>query len=409
MRELLLTEDELKQLTPEELADLEFACKEAIREIEDQYFDDFVEAKLDPKMELMRARYFNNLDQLTDALQSGVISQNTFNKRMQELITTNFEDAYALHRGAALDAGDRAYLQRATQAEMKYATQFGDDIVNGRLRMPRVKRAELYAQTLDGVGWNAMIEKFPNSVRIQWVLGTAEHCKDCIALASSGPYTKWTLPTTPRAGGTRCVSNCKCKLTFQGGRLTKKERASARKYAQKKEMSVLDMLMYPTPEDLRPPTPIEARYIDELRTKMNYQRRRIAQLPKGSDEAQEAIALRRKFNDELIEFLEKNKVHDVPVFSVEEVLDETVIGRKAVDDLMRAGMDGKTLNILEAKKLSRFAEAFKEAVAGQYSESAIVEGLDEATKIFFADTTIGSGGAPGAGGAGGAGGTGGNQ
>jgi hypothetical protein len=48
-------------------------------------------------------------------------------------------------------------------------------------------------------------------------MGSAEHCPDCPPLAAGSPY-KWDkLPTVPRAGSTRCRSNCLCFLVRDDG------------------------------------------------------------------------------------------------------------------------------------------------------------------------------------------------
>lgn len=77
-------------------------------------------------------------------------------------------------------------------------------------------RARWFANSLDSVFWTGLASSFPaQGTRIRWKLSRAEHCPDCIKLAARSkrkPFTLKTLPTTPRAGATRCRANCRCRL-----------------------------------------------------------------------------------------------------------------------------------------------------------------------------------------------------
>ena len=53
----------------------------------------------------------------------------------------------------------------------------------------------------------------PNVYAIYWVLNkNAEHCDSCVYLRDHGPYHRYNIPTTPGAGQTQCLGNCKCRL-----------------------------------------------------------------------------------------------------------------------------------------------------------------------------------------------------
>lgn len=73
-------------------------------------------------------------------------------------------------------------------------------------------RIGLYGGVVDSGMWRGWTTTMPEGSKIDWVLGMAEHCQDCIDLAANGPYTEETLPTLPRNGDTRCLGNCKCTL-----------------------------------------------------------------------------------------------------------------------------------------------------------------------------------------------------
>ncbi len=79
-----------------------------------------------------------------------------------------------------------------------------------------LQRAKWFANSLDSVFWAGLASSYPSKgTRIRWKLSRAEHCPDCLSLAAQSrrqPFTIRTLPTTPRAGRTRCKANCKCRL-----------------------------------------------------------------------------------------------------------------------------------------------------------------------------------------------------
>lgn len=349
-------------------------------EIEDCSGTVIEEAVLPTALPKLRQQYFRQFNSLTKQLEDGKISIKDFNRKSQDLITTNFNKAYSLGK-KKLDDGDEEYLRRASQEEMKFARQFGKDIKDGNLRMPREKRAAMYGQTLNGITWHAKVETQPDDVRIYWKLGKAEHCDDCIILAANSPYTKWNLPTTPRAGATRCLSHCQCKLTFASGKLTAKEKLDAKEFATHKEQSLSDMLSPGEPPgDLRFASEDEQKYIDNLRNKMNYQRRRIASGTLDEKQLKKAMKLRKQHNADLIEFVDDQKIWDVPLLSVDEVLDERHIGRKAVKDIMRHGLDGNSLDKVGKKKLASLLNHYETAVGETLSEEAIGKSIGKKVK-----------------------------
>jgi hypothetical protein len=343
---------------------------EALREIESLAGDEeVVEAELSKGMDALKADHFREFESLTRRLQDKQITRAAFDQASHDLISRNFEKAYSLNIRRTLSDGDLEYLSRAVTDEMKYARQFGRDIEAGALRMPRVQRAGMYGNTLDGIGTHALVEREPDDVRIYWKLGDAEHCVDCLILASQSPYTKLDLPTTPRAGATQCVSNCRCRLVFKRGKLSREERADIEEYGRKKEQGLSELLEGPEPPPgWRRPSPEERVYIDDLRTRMNHQRRRMASKELSPGEVKRATSLRKKLNAELIEFEQKNKIYDVPIWSVDDVLSERDIGRRALRDIFRHGLDGRSLDAVGKARLrsllgaheSEFKELFDE-------------------------------------------------
>lgn len=209
------------------------------------------------------------------------------------------------------------------------------------------------------------------------VEGMAVSNSDCLVLAANSPYTKWNLPTVPKSGATRCLSNCKCKLTVTVGALSKEELADAAEYEFRKDQSLAEMMERPEPpKGLRWPNDAEQRHIDDLRHRINVNRRLIASGDLDKKALKDAIRARRDANDALIDFLEKNDVYDVPVWSVEDVLDERDIGRRAVKDIFRHGLDGKSLDKVEKRKLAALLDRYEREVGETFSQDALAAGLE---------------------------------
>lgn len=127
---------------------------------------------------------------------------------------------------------DHSWLKTAADEEISYMKGFLRDVNRGlspseedkqkereglrepTRKMPRSKRVEMYARALDGVYAAGQVRGAPDNVIIYWLFGDAEHCPECIYLEANSPFTKQSLPTTPRAGSTRCLTNCKCVIVF---------------------------------------------------------------------------------------------------------------------------------------------------------------------------------------------------
>lgn len=76
-----------------------------------------------------------------------------------------------------------------------------------------LRRMRMYQGKMRGsAGWG-FIDPKPPLTEFYWRLGGAEeHCEDCPLNASKSPWYKETLYTTPGAGDTPCLFNCRCFL-----------------------------------------------------------------------------------------------------------------------------------------------------------------------------------------------------
>lgn len=363
----------LEGLDDETLADLEWLVSRAEEEAAEGLWSQVHEAKASPGIERVRSAHFRAMDDLTSSLASGEIDLDEFKRRVHDVIRDSFRDAYSAGRGTTkLDDADEEWLRRATEAEVGYAHKFGEEIEAGDMSDDRrLQRVGMYADTVRGIDYSGQVESLPDDARIRWVLGNAEHCEDCLLLAANSPYTKWELPTTPRSGGTQCKSNCRCKLVFTRGKLTRDEVADAVEFGYRRDASLTELLAGPEPpEGLRRPTAAERRYLDRLWNEVNYQRRLIASGGLDDDAMAEALAARKAANQEIIDFLQKEKVWDAPLWDVDEVIDGRHLGRRAESDIFRSGIDGLSLSKVDEDWLGSLVDRYERTIGEDFGEAA---------------------------------------
>lgn len=111
---------------------------------------------------------------------------------------------------------DDRWIESAFRHEMRFFNKFLDQAMNGRLSPGQINwRLGLYMLAARAVyDAGRVTGAHPNSL-IYWIYTQeADHCESCLYLREHSPYTKRTLPTTPRSGATQCLSNCKCHLRF---------------------------------------------------------------------------------------------------------------------------------------------------------------------------------------------------
>ena len=169
-----------------------------------------------------KAKAMTSFKDLVSDLGAGKITKNQFLNRSRSIFKSAYEDAYRLGTDASglrfmdIPDEDLRWLQRVRSYEYKFLDNFADDIVAGRGSMDYSHRAEMYMDTIDSVFDAARVDAYPNEgTSVWWELSTADNCGDCIDLAMNSPYTPDTLPTTPRAGATKCLSNCMCRLRIR--------------------------------------------------------------------------------------------------------------------------------------------------------------------------------------------------
>jgi hypothetical protein len=112
-----------------------------------------------------------------------------------------------------LDVGDDKWLKSAVQHEMRFLNGFINAVVNETYVMPLNRRVGMYLSALNSFYESARVIALPANVAIWWK-GPDDKvtCPSCRYMFEHSPYTKLTLPTTPRSGATICLTNCRDHL-----------------------------------------------------------------------------------------------------------------------------------------------------------------------------------------------------
>lgn len=118
-----------------------------------------------------------------------------------------------LSTGVYLTPKDEKWVASAVTDEAKYWRKFMQDVLAGSGRMTHERRKEMYVRTLRSLYESGKVKALPEQVLLYWVINShKENCPECQFMAENGPYTKETLPITPRSGATSCKSNCGCHI-----------------------------------------------------------------------------------------------------------------------------------------------------------------------------------------------------
>lgn len=170
-------------------------------------------------------------------------SKTALRREMTRAIKSHYYNAFKLGlQGAGLKHAmnfteirltqeERAWVESAWQHEARYFARFFDDIVRDKSRTNVYRRIDMYVDTINSIYHAGVVRATPVDTIWHWILHPAEHCDGCKLLAKYSPYTKFTLPTTPKAGATQCLSNCKCLLRPVRARPGEVERVAKRNLA----------------------------------------------------------------------------------------------------------------------------------------------------------------------------------
>jgi hypothetical protein len=172
-------------------------------------------------IDIAKAKAYVRVMKLMKQHEAGDIDIGQLGWGLKKELGVAYQEAYVFgqqsvgYTGDLMDE-DLAFIKSFRRSENKFLNKFMGAIVADKLVMDRYERAKMYVDTIKTVFDHGRVEGAPPWVTIYWVPSRgAQHCPDCLILAVNSPYTKKTLPTTPRAGDTRCLSNCKCHLMIR--------------------------------------------------------------------------------------------------------------------------------------------------------------------------------------------------
>lgn len=161
------------------------------------------------------------------------LSDHSFGKSARVVLRDAYKQAYVLGKHSTgtsdvtrlvyghIDPGaetpltpeDKRWLNSAIKHESKFLRGFVRDVAAGKGKMAYDRRAKMYVNALDNIYNSARIQGTPSDVLLYWVTSkSCTTCESCKYLEKMSPYTKHNIPTLPRSGATKCLTNCKCKV-----------------------------------------------------------------------------------------------------------------------------------------------------------------------------------------------------
>ena len=111
-----------------------------------------------------------------------------------------------------LTSHEQRWLKSYLKEELKHWNDFLGSVVSGQSEKKNAQRIRSYARTIKSAYESGRVLSVGDQVIIHWELEHDDPCPDCRLIARYSPYTPDTLPTTPKGGQTRCLSNCYCSL-----------------------------------------------------------------------------------------------------------------------------------------------------------------------------------------------------
>jgi hypothetical protein len=159
----------------------------------------------------------STLEALTRQLYAGDISLSQW----QIAVASELKDAHLAQSmfavGGRVNMGFAEFgrVGQTLREQYGFLSQFADDIAAGKVsEAMALSRINMYGNAATQSYWSEYAKA--STGLIDWRLGVAEHCGDCVSIANGSPYTEASLPAYPCDGSTKCLSNCKCTLERRG-------------------------------------------------------------------------------------------------------------------------------------------------------------------------------------------------
>lgn len=185
------------------------------------------------------AKLDKQLRQLAEEVARGQLTYPEFEEAVNAALQAAHIQAYSIGQEFAgspvVETASEYFGRRFAATQRSYVSGITTALDAGRFLIPGEAeidaallygRLRLYHGAVSGTAQHAWSHFGKRGELIAWKLGAVEeHCSDCPYLADMGPYVasevfqleNKILPTTPRAGDTPCLMNCKCYLQRQSG------------------------------------------------------------------------------------------------------------------------------------------------------------------------------------------------
>lgn len=159
------------------------------------------------------------LANLTTAFHEGRLSVSVWQEQMTTEIRRMHLQNVALGAGGwdRLNQRDYGRVGGKLRADYQRLELFAKDIQEGKLSIAQaIARSELYAGNARTQFWDAERDRQPQELGMvaieRRMLGSAEHCRDCVGYYDRG----WTMAgQLPSPGvGSVCLTRCKCSLHY---------------------------------------------------------------------------------------------------------------------------------------------------------------------------------------------------
>lgn len=178
---------------------------------------------------VLRQQFYREMMGYIELYQEAEISFSELQDLSRNLLLDTYQNVYMQARRMAVSdrlyGGEHArtitkdeleWVKSAVREEWKFLQNFLDDIRTGNLTIPIEQRLEMYADTLRAIYNAARVVASPADALVYWVTKADRNvCPSCRWLSDHSPYSKYNLPTTPRAGLTLCLSRCRCRLLIR--------------------------------------------------------------------------------------------------------------------------------------------------------------------------------------------------
>lgn len=178
------------------------------------------------RFETVANQFRSRIHEVTDDFLAGKLSFTKWTKEVREALRDSYIRSFTLglhSSGAAPSTGqgiltkaDQRYIESAYRHELSYLNKLLGDVRTGEWKGDLEKRLEAYVETLKHIYYSGRVMSTPAGYLIDWISPLDRNtCKGCRWLAEQSPFTRDDIPTTPRAGDTRCLNHCRCRLLMR--------------------------------------------------------------------------------------------------------------------------------------------------------------------------------------------------